>query len=76
MLLTIAVGTSMVVNNFSLILKQPPLIISLQTTATPITNFKFPAVAVCSNKVISRAALRNYTNYLYEYVFSLKMNKY
>ncbi|XP_026726558.1 sodium channel protein Nach-like [Trichoplusia ni] len=67
MLLTIAVGSSMVVNNFSLILKQPPLIISLQTTATPITNFKFPAVAVCSNKVISRAALRNYTNYLYKH---------
>ncbi|CAD0203692.1 unnamed protein product [Chrysodeixis includens] len=46
MLLTMAVGTSMVVNNYALIVEQPPLIISLQTTATPVSSFKFPAVAV------------------------------
>ncbi|KAF9419940.1 hypothetical protein HW555_003652 [Spodoptera exigua] len=42
---------------------RPPLYV--QKHSTSVTHTPFPAVAICSNKVISRAALRNLTRHLY-----------
>lgn len=44
---------------------RPPLFV--QKYVASMAHAPFPAVAICSNKVISRAALRNLTRHLHTY---------
>ncbi|CAB3219844.1 unnamed protein product [Arctia plantaginis] len=47
----------------------PPLVINGLPSQASIAKVHFPAVALCSNNVISGTALNNYTEYLFKYKF-------
>ncbi|CAH0689948.1 unnamed protein product [Spodoptera exigua] len=61
--LTFALGCAALADGALQYRARPPLYV--QKHSTSVTHTPFPAVAICSNKVISRAALRNLTRHLY-----------
>lgn len=68
LLLTLVAGWALLIHGSAQMGARPPLVVSLQTDDNSITDYKFPAVALCSNQVIGRAALNKLTTYLYKYV--------
>ncbi|XP_022818083.1 sodium channel protein Nach-like [Spodoptera litura] len=62
-LLTFALGCAALADGTLQYQSRPPLYV--QKYAASVAHAPFPAVAICSNKVISRAALRNLTRHLY-----------
>ncbi|KAJ8713776.1 hypothetical protein PYW08_007396 [Mythimna loreyi] len=67
LVLTLVAGWVLLLHNSKRLESQPPLIVSLQTDDNSIRDYKFPAVALCSNQIISKAALKNLTKYFYKH---------
>uniref|UniRef100_A0A2A4K4F6 Uncharacterized protein n=1 Tax=Heliothis virescens TaxID=7102 RepID=A0A2A4K4F6_HELVI len=65
LLLSLALGWSLMTHNHKAYDARPPLTVSRQPHYTTVGVHLFPAVALCSNSIISKAALHNYSTYLY-----------
>ncbi|XP_047033809.1 sodium channel protein Nach-like [Helicoverpa zea] len=65
LLFSMAVGWTLLSDNHVTYNDRPPLTVSRQPDDTSVGSHSFPAVALCSNSIISKAALRNYSAYLY-----------